>query len=252
MHEDYLLTKLNDRKITAFYSSEFYGEHVSKSLNAIDRRLERSDNNISGTLIRNNPFKNRKLLSPIVYKDLVVNVVFLGAPSTGKTTIAESLARFYKTKWMPEYGREYWEKHHIDRRLTKKQLLEIAELHIEKEDELLNDSNKYLFCDTNAITTFMFGKYYHESVLSELEQLAIKAEKRYDIYFLCDTDIPYDDTWDRSGDMNRLWFQYEIESDLKIRKIPYIKLPGSLDDRINKVTSILSQYEKFDSIGNLF
>ena len=46
--------------------------------------------------------------------------------------------------------------------------------------------------------------------------------------------------------------KYEIESDLKIRKIPYIKLPGSLDDRINKVTSILSQYEKFDSIGNLF
>ncbi|WP_292760680.1 AAA family ATPase [Nostoc sp. NOS(2021)] len=34
----------------------------------------------------------------------------MGAPSTGKTTIASQLAKEYNTVWMPEYGREYWEK----------------------------------------------------------------------------------------------------------------------------------------------
>ncbi|MCC5600764.1 ATP/GTP-binding protein [Nostoc favosum] len=45
-----------------------------------------------------------------MYRDLITNVVFLGAPSTGKTTIASQLAKEYNTVWMPEYGREYWEK----------------------------------------------------------------------------------------------------------------------------------------------
>ena len=50
----------------------------------------------------------RHAMNPLVYKDFVVNVAFLGAPSTGKTTLAESLSKMYGTVWMPEYGREYW------------------------------------------------------------------------------------------------------------------------------------------------
>lgn len=41
-------------------------------------------------------------------------------------TIAEKLAQEFDTVWMPEYGREYWETHHIDRRLTLEQLTEIT------------------------------------------------------------------------------------------------------------------------------
>lgn len=74
--------------------------------------------------------------------------VLLGAPSTGKTTIAELMAKEYSTVWMPEYGREYWEKHQIDRRLTLEQLLEIAEGHLSREEKLLYEANKYLFTDT--------------------------------------------------------------------------------------------------------
>ena len=39
-----------------------------------------------------------------MYRDLVRNVVFLGAPSTGKTTLCQRLASRYRTQWMPEYG----------------------------------------------------------------------------------------------------------------------------------------------------
>jgi len=63
-------------------------------------------------------------------------VVFLGAPATGKTTIASRLAMDYNTVWMPEYGREYWEKHQVNRRLSGEQLLEIAEGHLEREEAL--------------------------------------------------------------------------------------------------------------------
>jgi HTH-type transcriptional repressor of NAD biosynthesis genes len=108
---------------------------------------------ISATQIRAAPFRYRQFLHPLVYRDLIINVVFLGAPSTGKTTLAEALATHYQTVWMPEYGREYWETHQVDRRLSLPQLEEIATGHLERENELLGKANRYLFTDTNALTT---------------------------------------------------------------------------------------------------
>ncbi|MBN1407166.1 MAG: AAA family ATPase [Calditrichaceae bacterium] len=253
VQENYINELLNGRQVTHFYSSEFYGDHMSRSLNAQNRIVDekRKTVSISGTDIRNNPYQNRKYLSSIVYEDLVVNVVFLGAPSTGKSTIAEDCAKEFKTVYMPEYGREYWEKNQKDRRLSLEQLVEIAEEHLKRENKLIQDANKYLFTDTNAITTYMFSKYYHNDVHEKLLKYSQEAEKRYDIFFLCDTDIPYDDTWDRSGETNREIFQKQIIADLKIRKVPYYTLIGTKDERMNKVKSILSRYHKFSNITEL-
>ena len=55
---------------------------------------------ISGTRIRENPFAHRRFIDPIVYRDLVTNVAVLGAPSTGKTSLAMALAKQYRTQWM--------------------------------------------------------------------------------------------------------------------------------------------------------
>lgn len=135
-HEDYIITTLGIKGITHFYSSEFYGGHMSRALGAINRLVdpERKEIAISGSQIRQNPYQCREYLSPIVYRDMVTNVVFLGAPSTGKTTIAERMAQEHGTVWMPEYGREYWEKNQVERKLTLKQLVEIAEGHMEREE----------------------------------------------------------------------------------------------------------------------
>src|SRR4029077_5709017 len=88
-HEQYILALLAGRRVTHFYSSEFYGDHVSRALGAVDRRVdpERRQFPISGTAIRANPYEHRAMLSPRVYADLVENVVLLGGPSTGKTTL---------------------------------------------------------------------------------------------------------------------------------------------------------------------
>lgn len=234
LNEDYILRRIGDRGVTHFYSSEFYGDHVSKALGAVNRLVDedRTRFPVSGTLLREDPFVYQEYLSQRVYRDLIQKVLFMGAPSTGKTTLARALAEKYRTQWMPEYGRDYWEKHHKDRRLSPEQLVEIAEGHLQREDDLLPDSNRYLFVDTNAITTYLFARYYHGSALPRLEELAREAETRYDQVFLCGTDIPYDNTWCRSGGTNRddmhRWTLEELEN----RKIPHTLLPPNLNDRI--------------------
>ncbi|TGL63210.1 AAA family ATPase [Leptospira sarikeiensis] len=253
-HEDYILKLLGDKKITHFFSGEFYGEHMSKALGAIDRRIDpdRLQFPTSGTEIRNNLFFNKQYLDPIVYSDFISNIVFLGAPSTGKTTICNALATEYDTVWMPEFGREYWEKNQIERRLTFEQLTEIALGHIEREDKLILKANRFIFTDTNALTTRIFSQDYHGKVSEELELLAESCVKRYDLVFLCEADIPFEDTWDRSGPVKREIFQKRIESDLRSKKIPYIRLTGNLEERIKKAKAILDKQIKFGNSFDLF
>ncbi len=245
IQEDYVSEVLGNRSITHFYSSEPYGVHMSVALNAVNRQVDISRNSIpiSATKIREDAFKNKKFIHPVVYKDLITKVVLLGAPSTGKTTLAEKLAVHFDTQWMPEYGREYWENHQVNKRLTLEDLLKIAEIHIEKEDALILESNRFLFSDTNAITTYLFSLDYHGKALEALENLAKTAENRHDIIFVCDTDIPYDDTWDRSGDVKRKEFQQTIIEDLNARNLKYYLLKGTVDERIEQVSNVLTAPE---------
>ncbi len=248
-HDAYLQQRLKEylpggerRTLTHFYSSEFYGEHVSRALGVVDRRVDNSRTQVatSGTLIRQDPWQHRHFLSPTVYRDCLKHIVFVGAPSTGKTTLCEALAAAYQTVWVPEYGREYWQEHQVDRRLTLEQLYEIGIGHRQREDAVIMSAKDYLFIDTEAIITRCFSMYYHDACDPRLDQLADEAPQRYDHFFLCADDIPYDDTWDRSGAVFREAFQRRIEGELRARHVPYTRLSGSLEERITQVNQFLT------------
>ncbi|MDR1873530.1 MAG: AAA family ATPase [Synergistaceae bacterium] len=249
-----MLEKNGAPRITHFFSSEFYGEHVSKSLGAIDRRVDeaRITVPISGCRIRENVFAGRQYIDDVVYPDLITKIVFMGSVSTGKSTLAEAMAKRWNTAFVSEYGREYWEKHQVNRRIPLEAFDEIAIGHITLEDEAVQRANRYLFVDTNAISTYMFSLDYHGRATEFLTRAALENQTRYDLFFLCDDDIPYCDTWDRSGDVKRHVFQRQIIADLNERKIPYITLKGSLEARMTQVDAIVARFNKFSNFyGNV-
>ncbi|KLU98468.1 AAA family ATPase [Photobacterium aphoticum] len=245
--EVYILEKTAGLGITHFFSSEFYGAHVSQALGAHDVRIDeaRSVVPISATQIRQDPYAHRAWMSPHVYRDLITKVCFMGAPSTGKSTLTQAMAAHCQTVFMPEYGATYWFEHQVDRRLSLEQFEEIAPEHVRQEQALLQDARGYLFSDTCPITTYVFAKDYHGTVGPQLDAYASRAEKDYDLFVVCDTDIPYTDTWDRSGDQKREWFQQQILDDLHERRVPYLVVNGDLDSRIAQVSAVLRQFEKF-------
>jgi nicotinamide riboside kinase len=55
---------------------------------------------------------------------VIKKIVFLGGPSTGKTTLCEALADDLSSITVPEYGRLQYQ---VDRRLSPEQLLHIAQ-----------------------------------------------------------------------------------------------------------------------------
>lgn len=173
----------------------------------------------------------------------VTRVALLGAPSTGKSSLASALAKHYQTVWMPEYGREYWLEHQQARRLSPEQLVEIAEGHLQREEKLLAQAKRYLFVDTEAIVTYHYALDYHGAALPRLIDLANAAVDRYDFFFLCATDIPYEDTWERSGRQHRERFQQQIRDDLLRRGVEFVELHGSLEDRLETVRAILEGFK---------
>ncbi|MNO39239.1 Trifunctional NAD biosynthesis/regulator protein NadR [compost metagenome] len=245
--EQYILGLLKGEQVTHFYSSEFYGEHMSVALGAVDRRVDeaREQVPISATMVRADPYKYRRFISDVVYRGLITKVVFVGAMSTGKSTITEALARRYRTNFASEYGRDYWTEHQVDRRISLEAFDEIALGHIGREEEALLEANRYLFVDTNAITTYMFALDYHGWAPECLTRIALENAQRYDLFFLCDDDIPYENTWDRSGDQKRHIFHKQIIADLKERRIPYITLRGNLEERMHKVSKVLAKFEPY-------
>jgi len=249
LQEEFIIRMLNGLSITHFYSSEFYGSHVSKALGALDRRIDedRTTIPISATQIRENPYKYREFICDRVYRDLVTTVVFVGAMSAGKSTLTEHLAKKYNTSFVSEYGRDYWAEHQVDRRISFEAFDDIAIGHIEREDQMIMSANNYLFIDTNAITTYMYALDYHGKAPTLLTQLALENAQRYDLFFLCDIDIPYDDTWDRSGDQKRSVFHKQVLADLHERRIPYIALQGSLEERTKKVDDVLANFNKYSN-----
>ncbi len=239
--EEYILRQLGGRRITHFYSSEFYGEHVSRRLGALDRRVDeaRSTMPVSATGIRANPWAMRQWLSPQVYWDTLVKCVLLGSVSTGKSTLTEALAARYQTVAVPEYGRVYWEQHQQQRRLALEEMDTIARTHQQWEYRMAHEARDCVFVDTNALTTRLFCLDYHGRSTPLLERLADANAARYDLFFVCDDDIPYDDTWDRSGPQKRSVLQRQILADLARRKIPYHRLSGSVVERMDQVAAVL-------------
>jgi NadR type nicotinamide-nucleotide adenylyltransferase len=162
-------------------------------------------------------------------------IVFLGAPSTGKSTLCSALANHLHTNWVPEYGREYWLENQVERRLTPEQLLHIAETQNKWEEDYISHSKGLLMCDTNAFTTWHFALHYHQSALPKLTKLAEQSWQRYCLVVLCDNDIPYDDTWERSGDANRAEFQNFLINYLEQNKIKYTLATGAVAERVDIV-----------------
>ena len=169
-----------------------------------------------------------------------LRVVLYGPESTGKTTLARSLAERYKTEWVPEFARNYlqikWDKK--KQVCTLNDLFIIAKGQIKHENDLVKNANQFLFCDTNILVTKAWSETHFDGYCSPEIQHWVDTFK-YDHYFLTDIDVPWkrDDLRDSPNNRNEM-FHY-FESLLKKEKLSYTLLTGNLKRRLKKAEEIL-------------
>jgi Predicted ATPase/kinase involved in NAD metabolism len=118
---------------------------------------------------------------------MIIRIAITGPESTGKSWLAENLAKTYHTTWVPEYAREYLEK--LNRPYTYDDILAIAHGQMESEDSALQMADKFLFGDTECMVTKIWCdvkfERCHPWIIKQIEQ------RPYDLYLLCDIDLPW-------------------------------------------------------------
>ena len=114
-----------------------------------------------------------------------IKVVLFGPESTGKTTLARQLARYYNSVWVPEYAREYLQKKWNNQRITCEQsdLLPIAIGQMELENRSAKKTNSVLVCDTDLLETKVYSEEYYGGYVDPLLEKGAQ-ESSYDLYFL--------------------------------------------------------------------
>jgi nicotinamide riboside kinase len=173
-------------------------------------------------------------------QNAVEMVVFVGAESTGKSTLVEYLAREYDTGFVPEIGRFVWEaKNGV---LDVGDYVDIAEMHRQAEADAAGNARRYLFVDTSALTTLLLGICFGhiDQAPAALLAYADDCKQRYAHHFVCADDIPYEQDGWRENEAWRARVQALVLDDLAARGIAYTVVRGSLEARAAQVRAVLA------------
>ncbi|MBL0180944.1 MAG: AAA family ATPase [Chitinophagaceae bacterium] len=170
-------------------------------------------------------------------------IVVIGPESTGKSFLCEQLAAHYNTTWVKEYAREYLLKNGTE--YSFETLLKIAKGQVadeEAETRRLNAANlklktsnsKPLFVDTDMYVMkvwceFVFQKCHHW-ILNRI------AERKYDLYLLCNTDLPWvKDELREYPDLESRKTLYHHYKDIMVNQsVPWVDISGGYEERFQK------------------
>ena len=172
-------------------------------------------------------------------KGNIVKIVITGPESTGKSTIASELAKHYNTVWVKEYLREFAEdKYSKNQKLIYSDNLLIAEGQVNFELEAIKKANKYIFCDTDILQTFIYSHEYYNKIQPELEE-KLKASNT-DLYILLNLDVSWkeDPLRDMPNDRIRMFNIFE-ETLIKFKK-RYIVLEGKDETRLQNAIKLIN------------
>lgn len=103
---------------------------------------------------------------------LVKKIAIIGPESSGKTTLCEQLSRYFNEPWVPEYARTFLT--HLNRSYTEEDLLHIAHEQWKSEIQLIQTSNRFLFCDTDLSNIQLWSEEKYGQCAVPLLQLVAK------------------------------------------------------------------------------
>lgn len=170
----------------------------------------------------------------------VKKIVVIGPESTGKSTLCMELAKHYRTSWCPEFAREYLLKKGMD--YTYEDLLVIAKGQQEWEEKFLTTAKKLYFIDTNQYVMKVWCEVSFEQCHPWILQQIAKS--KYDLYLLCNTDLPWaPDELREYPDPNVRQKLYKMYQDLLINNgTPWAEISGQQNERISSAIAAIDHF----------
>jgi NadR type nicotinamide-nucleotide adenylyltransferase len=159
----------------------------------------------------------------------MIKIAVTGPESTGKTTLSAALAKHYNTVYVPEYARIYLEKN--GPAYTYNDVEEIALGQIKSEEEITAQAIDLLISDTELIVIKIWMEHKFGKIPGWLERRI--SDSSYDLYLLCDIDLPWELDPLREHPQLREYFFKVYKNELERRNYPFRIISGESDERLN-------------------
>lgn len=175
---------------------------------------------------------------------MLKKIVIIGPESTGKSTLSGQLAQHYGTLWCPEFAREYLLKHgtsygYGDLLTIAKGQLALEYQYTEKIMRMGDAAPSLLFIDTDMYVM----KVWSEFVFGNCDRFILDqiVERKYDLYLLCNTDLPWvRDELREYPDLETRRRLYLIYRDLMVNQsTPWVDISGGYEERLQKAVNAI-------------
>jgi len=239
-----IVKSVHPEPIDLLFAGERYGAelacHVGGRFVGLGGRIMEADRagigSVSATAIRTDPWRYRRWLPGPVRAFYSWTVCLHGVESTGKSTLAERLARHFDTVAAAEYGRIHCEVHGAD--CTREDLLLIGRA----QQGLIEASkpwcNRLVITDTDALMTAAWS----EMMISEIPDELLEFEKA-DLYLLLEPDVPWIDDGTRMyGGDERTRFHQIAAAILERSGVRFATVGGNWDQRFERSIQLIAQF----------
>lgn len=227
--------------VNAVFTSEDYGPPWAKALGVEHVHVDKDRYRFptSGTQIRADLLDNWDWLAPSTKAGMAPRVVVIGAESTGSTTLAKGLAEHYKTPWVPEFGREWWDAIWFVKgdSGTQYDFDRIVDGQNRMASELAVQANKVLICDTDNLATVVFEERYLGAASDRTKMFASFTTPA--LYIHTGTDIPWVNDGMRESEEEREWMSSKMLYLAVKSGAPTLEVTGTHEERMNRAISAI-------------
>ena len=177
-------------------------------------------------------------------------ICLLGAESTGKTTLARTLAARLDCAWVPEYLRAFCDAH--GRTPTQHEQALILETQVVDQTSAQvsawQRNQPFVFCDTAPLLTAIYSDFVFGD--TSLYARARALHSRYALTLLLEPDIEWvADGMQRDGAHVRGPITNIIERELAAVNAPVVRIRGQGDARIQAATQAMRSITYPHDIG---
>lgn len=175
-------------------------------------------------------------------KNNMYKVAIIGPESTGKSSLSQQLAAHFDGVFVPEYARAYLTEHGV--RYKYEDLIIISEGQVALEDKLLreNADKPIAFIDTEQTVMRVWSEFVFNKCENKILDRA--ARQHYDLYLLCNTDLPWtqDEMREYPNEESRVRLYHHYLDALMFQETPFFIVRGQCEERINNAIQFVKKF----------
>jgi nicotinamide riboside kinase len=163
-----------------------------------------------------------------------MKIAITGPESSGKTTLTEKLALKYNANSVPEFARNFLlERNGI---YTQQDLDTIAIGQVKSWEAI---HSNFLICDTEMTVIKIWSEFKFKSCSETI--LNLQNQQKFDHYFLCFPDIPWEEDPLRENPNDReILFDIYL-NELKKNNLPFTVIAGNLETRLKTCEAVIER-----------